>query len=215
MSTGLHSASIGAFQISGGTVNGTGTFTSNVAYDVQAGTVNVGLGGNVGLNKTGPGTVSLTKSLPGGNYTISNGTLNTNGLSQSISSFQITGGTLSGSGMPTSSAAYDVQAGTVNANFGGVSIALNKTGSGTAVLNGANTYTGLTAVTGGRSSWDRRRRTRCSILAAPTFRRERWSSIIQGPAIRRRRSRACWPAVATMGFGTSVISRIRRWGLPD
>ena len=146
MNTGVRSASIGAFQITGGTVSGTGTLTSSTAYDLQNGAVNVGLGGNVGRNKTGPGTVSLTRSLPGGNYTVSNGTLNTNGLSQSIGSLQITGGTVSGTGTLTSNAAYDVQGGTVNVKLAGTSIGLNKTGSGTAVLRGANTYSGLTTL---------------------------------------------------------------------
>ena len=93
LNTGMRSTSIGTFQITGGTVTGTGTLTSSSAYDLQNGTVNVGLGGSAGLNKSGPGTVSLTRSLPGGNYAISGGTLNTNALSKSIGSFQITGGT--------------------------------------------------------------------------------------------------------------------------
>ena len=134
LNTGARSASIGAFQISGGTVNGTGTLTSNVAYDVQAGTVNVGLGGSVGLNKSGPGAVSLTRSLPGGGYTISAGTLNTNGLSQSVSSLQISGGTVSGSGTLTSTAPYDLRGGTVDVFLGG-SPGLNKSTSGTVLLS--------------------------------------------------------------------------------
>ena len=40
----------------------------------------------------------MTKSLPGGNYAISDGTLNLNGLSQTIGTFQITGGTVTGTG---------------------------------------------------------------------------------------------------------------------
>ena len=63
--------------------------------------------------------------------------------------FKITGGTVSGTGVLTSNTAYDVQAGTVNAKLAGASIALNKTGSGKALLSGANTYTGATTVAGG------------------------------------------------------------------
>ena len=86
LNTGANSASIGAFQITGGTVTGTGSLTSSSACDLQNGTVNVGLGGSAGLNKSGSGTVSLTRSLPGGNYAISGGTLNINALSASIGS---------------------------------------------------------------------------------------------------------------------------------
>ena len=149
LNTGARSASIGAFQISGGTVSGSGTLTSSVAYDLQNGTVNVGLGGDVGLNKSGPGSVSLTRSLPGGNYTISGGTLEHRRLSKSIGAFQISGGTVTGSGTLTSSTAYDIQAGTVSVKLAGASIGLNKTGPGTAVLSGGNTYTGPTTVASG------------------------------------------------------------------
>ena len=39
------SQTIGTFQITAGAVNGTGTFTSNADYDLQAGTVGVVLAG--------------------------------------------------------------------------------------------------------------------------------------------------------------------------
>ncbi len=148
MLTGWLTKSIGAFQITGGVVSGAGTLTSNATYDLQNGTVDVGLGGNAGLNKSGPGTVSLTRSLPGGDYTISDGTLNLNALSHSINSFQITGGTVSGSGTLTSSTDYDIQAGTVNPILAGA-VGLNKTGTGTAILANNNTYTGPTTITAG------------------------------------------------------------------
>ena len=46
LNIGTLSASIGAFQITGGTVTGTtGVLTSNAAYDIEAGTVNVALAG--------------------------------------------------------------------------------------------------------------------------------------------------------------------------
>ncbi len=59
MSLGSFSQSIGAFRITGGTVSGTGTLASNADYDVQAGTVNVILGGSAGLNKSSPGAATL------------------------------------------------------------------------------------------------------------------------------------------------------------
>ncbi|MBN2580105.1 MAG: autotransporter-associated beta strand repeat-containing protein, partial [Pirellulales bacterium] len=56
--------SIGTFQITGGTVSGTGALTSSAAYDVQAGVVDAALAGSVGLNKSGSGTAILTKNNP-------------------------------------------------------------------------------------------------------------------------------------------------------
>ena len=94
LNIGTLSQSIGYFRITGGTVAGTGALTSNVAYNVQGGTVNAVLAGMVGLNKitassatvnaptyTGTtnvsaGTLNFTGGLPGGNYAISGGTLN-------------------------------------------------------------------------------------------------------------------------------------------
>ena len=169
LNTNALSQSIAAFQITGGTLSGTGALTSSSAYDIQGGTVNAVLAGTVGLNKTTPyvatvnaptytgttnvsaGTLNFTGALPSGAYAISGGVLNTNALSQSIAGFQITGGTLSGTGALTSSSAYDIQGGTVNAILAG-SVGLNKTGTGTAILTNANTYSGATSVSAGTLS---------------------------------------------------------------
>ncbi len=48
-----------AFRITGGAVIGTGTLTSNADYDIQGGTVNVRLIGDVGLEKTGTDLATL------------------------------------------------------------------------------------------------------------------------------------------------------------
>ena len=141
--------SAGVLTLAGGTLSGSGTLTGSSAYQLQAGTVNIALGGSVGLNKTGAGTVSLLKNLPGGNYAISAGTLNLGGFSQSISGLQISGGTLSGSGTLTSSSDYNVQAGTVDVVLGGSSVGIHKTGAGTAILTRANTFGGSTTISGG------------------------------------------------------------------
>ena len=84
---------IGTFTLAGGTLSGSGLLTSNSAYQLQNGTVNAALLGNVGVNKSGTGTVSLLRNLPGGSYAISGGSLNLGTFSQSISGLQITGGT--------------------------------------------------------------------------------------------------------------------------
>jgi autotransporter-associated beta strand protein len=148
LNTGVLSKTIGGFQITGGTVTGSGTLTSNTAYDLQSGTVSVGLGGNAGLIKSTSGTVSLTKSLPGGNYAISAGTLEIGALSPSIGGFQITGGTFTGTGTLTSNTAFDIQGGTVDAVLAGNS-GLTKTQNGVAVLKKVNTYSGTTLISDG------------------------------------------------------------------
>ena len=52
-------------------MTGSGVLTSPLAYELQGGTVNILLGGNVGVHKTGAGTATLLKNLPGGNYAVS------------------------------------------------------------------------------------------------------------------------------------------------
>jgi autotransporter-associated beta strand protein len=163
LSLGARSQSIGTFQITGGSVTGTGTLTSNANFDVQGGSVTQILGGTTGLNKTGLGSatvarptysgatsvaegiLTITGSLPGGNYAISGGTLNIGSLIKSIGTLRISGGTLAGTGKLTSGSTYDVRGGTVEAILAGSS-GLTKTQIGTAVLKGGNTYSGTTLI---------------------------------------------------------------------
>ena len=95
---------------------------------------------------TGPTSPAVISPCP---YTINGGTLNIGGLSASIGAFQISGGTLTGTGTLNSNAAYDVRGGRIDANLGGSGIGVTKSGPTTAVLNGMNSYTGRTTVTGG------------------------------------------------------------------
>ena len=122
--------------------SGTGTLTLNGPYSSQF---------TGGLTVNG-GTLDFNGAsyLPACNYTIAGGTLNTRTLSQaSLGTFQITGGAVTGTGTLTSASPYDVQAGTVGVNLSGTNIALNKTGEGTVILTGANSYTGATNITAG------------------------------------------------------------------
>jgi autotransporter-associated beta strand protein len=162
---------IGTLQITGGTLTSStgGTLSSSTAFDVQAGTVGAVLAGTAGLNKTGAGTATVSKTpaytgttsvqagtltftvgLPSGAYAVSGGTLDIGSLTKNIGNFQITGGTVTGTtGSLSSRNAYDVQAGTVNAILAGSGIGLNKTGTGTAILSAANSYTGATTISAG------------------------------------------------------------------
>ena len=70
------SASIGAFQIGGGTVTGTGTLTSNAAYDVRGGRVDANLAGSgIGLTKSGATLAVLNRDSYTGRTTVNGGTL--------------------------------------------------------------------------------------------------------------------------------------------
>jgi fibronectin-binding autotransporter adhesin len=127
-----------------GVISGTGTLNN-----IGLGTLTIsGVPTYTGATNVSAGTLNFTGGLPGGAYTISGGTLNVNALSKSIGTFTITGGTVDGTGTLTSSAAYAIQAGTVNPVLAG-SVSLNKTGTGTAILNGVNTYSGTTTVSAG------------------------------------------------------------------
>ena len=56
---------------------------------------------------------------------------------------------MTGTGTLTSNAAYDIRGGRWMSIWPATSIGLTKSGSATAVLTGANSYTGRTTVTGG------------------------------------------------------------------
>ena len=85
LNIGSLSHSIGAFQVgSGGTVTGTGTLTSNAAYDVRGGTVAVNLAGNsIALTKSGSTAAVLTGANSyTGRTTVTGGTLELGPIAQ-------------------------------------------------------------------------------------------------------------------------------------
>jgi autotransporter-associated beta strand protein len=165
LNIGAQSQSIGTFRISNpnARVNGTGTLTSNVDYDIQSGTVNAVLAGNVGLNKTGAGDATISGPtytgatsvsdgaleilgiLPHGAYAISGGSLDLGDLSGSIGGFRITAGTVTGLGQLVSNSDYQVEGGVIGISLAG-GAGLVKTLEGAAVLEGANTFTGTTRI---------------------------------------------------------------------
>ncbi|WP_020482244.1 beta strand repeat-containing protein [Methylomonas sp. MK1] len=167
---GSHNDTVAGVQLLSGSITGTGTLTSNSTFDMQAGTVSAVLGGSVGLNKTTAGTVTLSgTNTYTGNTQVSAGTLalgagdvlaNTSSLivnggsfdlgshNDTVAGVQLLSGSITGTGTLTSNSAFDLQAGTVNANLGG-NVGLNKTTSGTVILNGTNSYTGNTLVDAG------------------------------------------------------------------
>ncbi len=109
-------------------------------------------GGYTGGLTVNDGMLDYTAgTLPTCAFTVNGGTLSLGTKSASIPAFQITGGTVSGTGTLTSSSAFDIQAGGIYPALAG-SVALNKSGTGTATLYGsaANTFTGGTTISNGK-----------------------------------------------------------------
>jgi autotransporter-associated beta strand protein len=124
-----------------------------------------------GLTKTGVGTLTLSGAntyaggtnvnngtlalgannvlADAGNVTVAGGTLDVATFNDTVATVSLRGGSITGStGVLTSTAAYDLRNGTVSAILAGA-VGLNKTTADTVTLSKANTYSGVTSVTGG------------------------------------------------------------------
>lgn len=152
-----------------------GTFTNGSldnasAYEVQSGSLDLSLGGSANLTKTGSGTFTLTgantytggTTIVGGtlvlghgsalgsttaSLTLAGGILDLGGFSPTTGMVIFTGGTFTNGSLDNISA-YEVQSGSLDTSLGG-SAGFTKTGPGTFILTGANTYTGGTTISGG------------------------------------------------------------------
>jgi autotransporter-associated beta strand protein len=148
----------GVLQPSSITVNSSSDYTFAGPGSIDSGT----------LTKTGAGTLTLTgtnsyaggTTITGGTVSFANGALGTGPITMN-------GGTLKWDGantqdvsqrvamVPATTASFDTNGNTVTFNApvgGGTSGALTKMGTGTLILNGANTYTGATTVSSGTLS---------------------------------------------------------------
>jgi fibronectin-binding autotransporter adhesin len=153
--------------ITGGTINLAGT-TPTVTMNASSGTIGSWLAGAAGLVKAASGTLYLTNGSNNftGNVKLNAGTLDFSNSSLNTASNTITlgGGTLQWAAgntqdvssklvmLASTTATLDTQGNTVNLGtaFGSAtSGALVKLGAGKVTLNGANTYTGGTTVSGG------------------------------------------------------------------
>ncbi|WP_404361261.1 autotransporter domain-containing protein [Methylotuvimicrobium sp. KM1] len=139
-------------------------------YDMQAGGVDATLSGDIGLDKTTGGTVTLSgNNTYTGTTTVSEGvlalgaddifadnsTLLINGGELALGNFNDTfagvtlaSGSISGSGTLTSNSTFNLQSGSIDAVLAG-SDGATKTTDGIVMLNVNNTYTGTTTVSEG------------------------------------------------------------------
>ncbi len=167
-----HTDTVGAVILdNGGSIlgNGTSTLSSTAAFDLRDGTVTARLGGSVGLNKTTAGIVMLSgantytgatgitagtlqlgaaNSIPAGSaLSVSSGaTFDLADFASTIGSFAGAGQVLLGSA--TLTAGGDNSSTTFSGIMSGTG-GFTKAGSGTLTLSGANTHSGVTAITAG------------------------------------------------------------------
>jgi fibronectin-binding autotransporter adhesin len=147
-----YNQAVTALALSGGTLAGTtGVMTLNGNADLQAGVLTTRLSGGT-VTKSTDGTVWLGASdvFSSSPLAVQAGTLDVQGTYQTVPTLTLIGGTLAGTGGGTValSTSADVQVGLISANLSGAA-ALVKSGAGTAVLSGNNTYTEATTISQG------------------------------------------------------------------
>jgi len=139
-------AMFGAVAFNGGNTSGgltkagAGTLTLSGANTFTGGTTV-----NVGTLALGANNVLADA----GNVTLAGGTLDIATFNDTVATVSLQSGVITGStGMLTSTAAFDLRDGSVDAKLAG-SVGLNKTTAATVTLSKANTYSGVTSITGG------------------------------------------------------------------
>ncbi len=123
-----------------GNLQGAGTLTGTAATQISAGSFAGVIAGTGGFEKVGSGTLTLTgANTYSGTTTISEGTLRIGA-----------GGRLSGGGVTNNAALVFARDDTLNVgNAISGSGTLTQAGTGTLILTGANTHTGLTTINSG------------------------------------------------------------------
>ena len=168
----------GTLQYTGGTVSMNRNFTlttgTTSSVDVTSAETDLTLSGastntTGGLNKAGAGQLVITganlhtgltnvqagtlayganNALSNGAVQVSGGVLDLKTFNDTVGAVILASGSITGSTGVLTGASYAVQSGSISAILAGA-VALNKTTTGTAILSGANTYTGVTTVSAG------------------------------------------------------------------
>lgn len=173
---GPYSDTVGAVTLDGGgRIDGTGSLTSTAAFELHNGTVNAGLGGAVGLNKTTAGTVTLAgagafsgTTRPaagtlrlGHDLALQNSTVDLRSGDTGVLDLNGRSVTLGGLTGTRDLAIPDKQtlrvgnngaSTTYSGEVTGVAVSLVKQGAGTLTLDGTSTFTGLTRIEAGTLS---------------------------------------------------------------
>jgi autotransporter-associated beta strand protein len=170
LAIGVTTQAVDALTLSSGLISGTGGTLTATSFTVESGSISAILAGaGIALNKTTTGEVVLTgantytglTTLTAGklilgvdsalalatNVVVNAGELALGTTSQTVSTVTLNGGTLSGGTL--TGTLYSVKSGAISSVLAGTGVALNKTTDGEVLLTGANTYTGLTTVSGG------------------------------------------------------------------
>ncbi|MCX6889879.1 MAG: autotransporter-associated beta strand repeat-containing protein, partial [Verrucomicrobia bacterium] len=137
----LAAVTFNAGNVSGGlTKIGAGTLTLSGANTYAGGTTI-----NLGAIALGASNVLADA----GNVTIAGGTLDVATFNDTVATVSLRGGVITGTtGVLTSTAAFDLRDGSVDAILAG-SVGLNKTTAATVTFSKANTYSGVTNISGG------------------------------------------------------------------
>jgi autotransporter-associated beta strand protein len=133
------------------TLSGASTNTTGGLIKIGAGKLTLG-GANLytGLTDVQAGTLAYgaNNTTSSGAVQVSGGTLDISSYSDTVGAVTLTGGSITGSTGVLTGTSYGVLSGSISAILAGA-VALNKTTSGTVILSGANTYTGVNTVSAG------------------------------------------------------------------
>jgi autotransporter-associated beta strand protein len=161
---------VGTVTLTSGEITGTTGVLTGTSYVLNGtGTVSAILGGTATLTKTNAGTVTLSKAntytglttvsngtlalgienaLGSGAVTVSGGILDVSDFNPTVGAVTVASGSITGTGILTGAGYALTGTGTISAILGG-SGSLTKTNTGTVILSGSNTYSGVTTISGG------------------------------------------------------------------
>lgn len=166
-----HSDTVGIVHLNSGNITGSGTLTSNSAFNVKSGTISANLAGSASLTKTSSGVVTLagTNNSYSGDTQVNEGVLRlgaAGALSPNTTLNVAPGAKFEANGHAASFAQLN-GTGDIDVGTGGLSVApssgtntfhgrligaggLIKNGAGVLELSGTNTFTGQTTINAGR-----------------------------------------------------------------